>query len=106
MTEAFAMQKLLSFFSTKNIGVFEILTFEIITKMLTNHVVSFEQPGPVFYVMGKALSGELSCMGTGLVGWEVSLVMKLFNWSLDLLEMLAVASGLQGRCWIFCPSIS
>ena len=32
MREAFALQKLLSFFSTKNIGVFEILTFEILTK--------------------------------------------------------------------------
>ena len=35
-------------------------------------------------------------MGTGPAGWEVSLVMKLFNWSLVLLEMLAVTSGLQG----------
>ena len=32
-------------FSTKNIGIFEILTFE-----LTNDVVSFEQPGPVLYI--------------------------------------------------------
>ena len=31
-------------FSTKNIGIFEILTFEIFS--LTNKVVSFEQPGP------------------------------------------------------------
>ena len=34
-------------FSIKNIGVFEILTFEIFNEMLTNNVVSFEQPGPV-----------------------------------------------------------
>ena len=32
MREAFAMQKLLTFFSTKNIGVFEIFVFEILTK--------------------------------------------------------------------------
>ena len=37
-----------SFFSSfnKNIGVFEILTFEIFNEMLTNDVVSFEQQGP------------------------------------------------------------
>ena len=32
MREAFAMQNLLTFFQQKNIGVFEILTFEILTK--------------------------------------------------------------------------
>ena len=32
MREAFALQKLLSFFSTKNIGKFKILTFEILTQ--------------------------------------------------------------------------
>ena len=32
MREAFAMQKLLIFFSTKNIGIYDILTFEILTK--------------------------------------------------------------------------
>ena len=31
MREAFAMQKLLNFFSTKNVGIFEILTLEILT---------------------------------------------------------------------------
>ena len=30
MREAFALQKLLTFFSTKNIGIFEMLTFEIL----------------------------------------------------------------------------
>ena len=30
--EAFALQKLLTFFSTKNIGIFEILSFEILIK--------------------------------------------------------------------------
>ena len=39
------MQKLLTFFfSTKNIGIFEILRF--VNVWLTNDVVSFEQPGP------------------------------------------------------------
>ena len=46
MREAFAVQKLLSFFSSKNIGGFQILMFEI----LTNDVVSFEQPGPDRYL--------------------------------------------------------
>ena len=32
MREAFAVQKLLNFFLTKNIGLFEVLTFEILTK--------------------------------------------------------------------------
>ena len=53
MREAFALQKLLTFFSTKNIGVFEILTFEILTKtneMLTNYDVSFEQASSVVVV--------------------------------------------------------
>ena len=43
MIEALTMQKLLTFFSTKNIGIFEKLTLE----KLTNDVVSFEQPSPV-----------------------------------------------------------
>ena len=34
MREAFALQKLLTFVSTKNIGIFEILTFEILTTRL------------------------------------------------------------------------
>ena len=34
-------------FSTKNIGVFEILRFEILmNETVTKDVVSFEQPGP------------------------------------------------------------
>ena len=33
-------------FSTKNIGIYQIIMFEILTKTLTNDVVSFEQPGP------------------------------------------------------------
>ena len=32
MIEAFAVQKLLTFFQQKNIGVFEILKFEILMK--------------------------------------------------------------------------
>ena len=40
MKEAFALQKLFTFFQQKNIGKFEILTFEILTSLV------FEQPGP------------------------------------------------------------
>ena len=32
MREAFAMQKFLTFFSIKNTGIFQFLTFEILTK--------------------------------------------------------------------------
>ena len=45
MREAFAVQKLLTLFN-KNIGLFQILIFEIFIETLTNDVVSFEQPGP------------------------------------------------------------
>ena len=37
--------KSFSDFSTKNIGIFEILTFEDFNDTLTNDVVSSEQPG-------------------------------------------------------------
>ena len=43
----------LTFFSTKNNGLFQILTFEILTEMLTNEVVSFEQLGPVLLYLKK-----------------------------------------------------
>ena len=40
MTKAFALQKLLTFFQQKNIGIFEILTFEILTSpQLTTSLV-------------------------------------------------------------------
>ena len=45
MREAFALQKLLTFFSTKNTGVYLILMLEMLMK-LTNNVVSFEQLDP------------------------------------------------------------
>ena len=41
---SFCSAKASHIFSTKNIGIFEILKFEI----LTNDNVSFEQPGPVW----------------------------------------------------------
>ena len=44
---SFCIAKASHIFSTENIGIFEILTFEILTKMFTNDIVSFEQPGPV-----------------------------------------------------------
>ena len=43
-------------FSTKNIGIFEMLTFEILTR-LTNDVVSFEQPG-----LGVILEVDKPCL--------------------------------------------
>ena len=46
MIEALTMQKFLTFFSTKNIGIFEKLTHE----KLTNDIVSFEQSSPVTMV--------------------------------------------------------
>ena len=40
MKEAFALQKLFKFFFNKNIGIFQILTFEILTKRyLTTSIV-------------------------------------------------------------------
>ena len=44
MREVFAMQSF-SFFFNKNIGVFEILKFEVL-QTFTNDIVSFEQPDP------------------------------------------------------------
>ena len=49
MREAFFTAKDSQMFLTKNIGIFEILTFEILKKTITINVVSFEQPGPDFY---------------------------------------------------------
>ena len=46
MREAFAASQI---FSTKNIGIFEILTLEILMDVVKD-VVSFEQPGPVLYM--------------------------------------------------------
>ena len=45
MTDAFALQKASHIFSTKNIGLFQILKFEILIA-LTNNVTSFDQPDP------------------------------------------------------------
>ena len=48
MSEAFALQKLLTFFNKKYWYISDIY-FQTFHYMLTNDVVSFEQPGPVFY---------------------------------------------------------
>ena len=49
MREAFAVQKS-NIFSTKNIGVLEILTYEILMKhQLGNDVISFEQTTPGYF---------------------------------------------------------
>ena len=46
MRKAFALQKLFTFFSTKNIGIFWDINIWNFNISLTNDVVSFEQPGP------------------------------------------------------------
>ena len=43
-------------FSTKSIGIFEILVIEIFYELLTNDVVSFEQPGP------ESVAGISNCV--------------------------------------------
>ena len=45
MREAFALQKLLTFFFNKNIGIFEIFIVLNFNETLTKDIVSFEQPG-------------------------------------------------------------
>ena len=42
------MQKLLTFFSSKNISIYAIFNDQSFNNMLTNNIVSFEQLGPVF----------------------------------------------------------
>ena len=49
-------------FSTKNIGIFEILTFEIFKETLTNDVDSFEQPGPGEQIQNNAIHSFLTLM--------------------------------------------
>ena len=51
MREAFAVQKLLTVFSTKNTGIFKTLTFEILTSRFSNDIVSFEQLGPEDFLL-------------------------------------------------------
>ena len=45
MREAFALQKLLTFFSTKILANLDINVWNF-KEMLTNDIVSFERPGP------------------------------------------------------------
>ena len=54
------MKKASHIFSTKNIGIFQINTFEILT--LTNNFVRFEQLGPDFYLVleGKSKKYDIS----------------------------------------------
>ena len=64
MWEAFAMQKLLTFFQQKikkNINVFAIFQDRNFTVTLANNFVKFEQLGPVFFGWNKKqrLSGAM-----------------------------------------------
>ena len=49
MREAFALQKLLSFFPQKSWRIWNINIWNF-NEMLTNDIVSFEQPGPDWHV--------------------------------------------------------
>ena len=46
MGEAFAMQKLLRFFQQQNIGIFQILTFEILMELLLTMSLVLKKLGP------------------------------------------------------------
>ena len=48
MREAFAIQNILTFFSTKSIDMFQVLMVEILTKLFPNTSLLFEQLGPGF----------------------------------------------------------
>ena len=45
------LQCILTSFQEKNIGVFHIFTFRNFNETLVNNIVSFEQPGPEFYLL-------------------------------------------------------
>ena len=61
MRETFALQKLLTCFQQKYwyISAINIWNFN---EMLTNDVVSFEQPGPVVYILATTPSHATSIM--------------------------------------------
>ena len=50
MREAFAMQKLLTFIQQKNLA-FSDISVRNFKETLTNDVISFEQPGPEYFVI-------------------------------------------------------
>ena len=58
MKEAFALQKLLTYFQQKLLHIWEI-NFWKFNETLTNDVVSFEQPGPGCYNFGVWLHVNL-----------------------------------------------
>ena len=51
MREAFAVQKLLTFLSTKNIGVFQNINVWNFNKTLTDNIVSLERLGHVLLIV-------------------------------------------------------
>ena len=55
--------KSFSHFFNKKYWRFEILTFEILMKHLTNNVVSFEQPGPVCYKSALICKSAIKVIG-------------------------------------------
>ena len=75
MREAFALQKLLTLFPTKHISKFKILTFEIFfCKMLTNDVVSFEQPGPGVALLSRQCTDRRDIENTMLVSFDIKFI--------------------------------
>ena len=62
MWVAFAneMQKLLTFFSAKNISIYAISNDQSFNNTLTNDIVSFEQLGPDFQRKNASVAKQLS----------------------------------------------
>ena len=73
---SFCTAKASHIFSTKNIGIFEILTFEILT--LTNDVVSFEQPDPGQQSPSKMEILEDFIERGGMTKMAMSLPLKMY----------------------------
>ena len=70
MREAFAMQKLLTYFQQKYWHVLDI-NVKNFNKMLPNDFVSFEQPGPEIYnIFQPSESVTLSCLNHENQLWE------------------------------------
>ena len=78
------MQKLLTFFSCKNISIYAIFNDQTLKDMLTNDIVSFGQLGPEFFSFKHCLF-RLNTKGTIFTVSILTpqlltiLVLKLFN---------------------------
>ena len=72
MREAFAMQKLLSFFQQKNIGIFERLTFEILTsrELTTSLVLNNRALRGSLYTERSTVTGENLFSGEHILSFK------------------------------------